>query len=195
MTAAEVRAAVRDRYGQVAEIPERGFNFPVGRDFAEAVGYPVDWLATLPEGAARAFAGVACPVPAAALIPGETVIDLGCGAGLDSLYAASFVRPGGRVIGLDFSPAMVRRARALIEQARAEDVEARLTDGLSLPVPDGLADAVLVNGIFNLNPERESLLDEVFRALRPGGRLIAAEIVLTAPLPEGEGGTLDDWFR
>jgi SAM-dependent methyltransferase len=195
LTAEEVRAAVRERYGQVAETPERGFNFPVGRAFAEAVGYPAAWLDTLPPGAAAAFAGVACPVPHAQLVPGETVIDLGCGAGLDSLYAARFVGASGHVIGLDFSPEMVERARRTLAGAREAPVEVRLTDGVTLPVADGTADAVLVNGIFNLNPDKARLLAEVHRVLRLGGRLVAAEIALTAPLPDGEGHTLDDWFR
>lgn len=195
VSAGEVRAAVRERYSEVAETPDQGFNFPVGRAFAEAVGYPAAWLDTLPPGAADAFAGVACPVPVAALAPGETAIDLGCGAGLDCLYASSFVGQGGRVIGLDFSPPMVERARRNVAHVGAANVEIRRTDGLTLPVDDSSADVLLVNGFFNLNPEPRGLLGEAYRVLRPGGRLVAAEIVLTAPLPEGEGGTLDDWFR
>ena len=195
LTADEVREAVRRRYGEVAEAPDGSFNFPVGRAFAEAVGYPAALLDALPPDTATAFAGVACPVPCAELVSGETVLDLGCGAGLDSLYAARMVGRAGRVIGIDFSPAMVARAGRAVVAAGADNVEVRLTDGLSLPVADGTADAVIVNGIFNLNPEKERLPAEVFRVLRPGGRLVAAEIVRTAPLPEGEGRALDDWFR
>jgi arsenite methyltransferase len=195
MTADQVRAAVRDRYSQVGDAPERGFNFPVGRAFAEAVGYPAEVLAFLPAGAADAFAGVACPIPHAELAPGETVIDLGCGGGLDSLYARRLVGPAGRVVGLDFAPAMVARARTSVAAATVPNVEIHLVDGITLPPADGSADVVLVNGIFNLNPDKVALLAEVFRVLRPGGRLLAAEIVLTAPLPPEEGHTLDDWFR
>ena len=195
MNAGQVREAVRERYSEVATAPDRGFNFPVGRAFAEAVGYPPDLLDSLPPGAADAFAGVACPVPHAAILPGETVIDLGCGAGLDSLHAARETGAHGRVIGLDFSAPMIERARQAIASAGVSNVELRLTDGTSLPIDDASADAVLVNGIFNLNPDKQVLLREALRVLRPGGRLVAAEIALTAPLPEDEGHTLDDWFR
>jgi SAM-dependent methyltransferase len=195
MAADEVRAAVRDRYDQVAINPEQGFNFPVGRRFAEAVGYPAELLESLPPDAAAAFAGVACPVPHAGLAPGERVVDLGCGAGLDSLYAARLVGPAGSVVGLDFAPTMIERARWVVAASGTPNVEVKLTDGNTLPLPDAAADAVVVNGIFNLNPDKRMLLAEVFRVLRPGGRLVAAEIALTAPLPPDEGHTLDDWFR
>ena len=195
MTVDEIREAVRRRYGAVGASPHAGFTFPVGRAFAEAVGYPADLLNALPADAAAAFAGVAYPTPHAGLRPGETVVDLGCGAGLDSLCAARLVGPSGCVIGIDFAPAMVTRARRAIAAADAPNVEVRISDGVSLPVENGGADVVIVNGIFNLNPEKNLLPAEVYRALRPGGRLVAAEIVLTAPLPEGEGRTLDDWFR
>jgi len=194
MMAGGVLAAVRERYSAVAEQPAAGHGFPVGRAFAEAVGYPPSLLDTLPD-AATAFAGVACPVPHAGLISGESVVDLGCGSGLDSLFAARFVGPIGHVLGVDFVPAMIARAQRVIAEAGAENVEARLADAGALPVESKSIDAVIVNGIFNLNPDKRALLSEVFRVLRPGGRLVAAEIALRAPLPEGEGRTLDDWFR
>lgn len=195
MNADAVRAAVRDRYSQVARTPEQGFTFPVGRVFAEAVGYPIALLESLPPDAADAFAGVACPVPHAQIVSGETVIDLGCGAGLDSLYAARFVGPDGSVTGLDVAPAMVARAQRVIAAAEAPAVTVQLTDGQTLPVGDNTADVALVNGLFNLNPDKHVLLAEILRILKPGGRLVAAEIGLTAPLPPEEGHTLDDWFR
>jgi arsenite methyltransferase len=195
MTAEQVRAAVRERYGRVAQAPSEDFIFPVGRAFAEAVGYPVDLLDTLPADAAAAFAGVACPVPHAAPAPGETVVDLGCGAGLDSLYAARSVGPSGRVIALDFAPEMAARARRSVAAAGMPSVAVCLTDSAALPLATNSVDAVVVNGIFNLNPDKRALLAEAFRVLRPGGRLVAAEIALTAPLPPSEGHALDDWFR
>jgi arsenite methyltransferase len=196
LTADEVRAAVRDRYSAVAAGPAGEHGFPVGRPFAEAVGYPAILLATVPADAADGFAGVACPVPHAELEPGETVLDLGCGAGLDSLYAAQQVGPTGCVIGIDFAPAMVARARAsAVAAGLAAVIDSREAEGTALPLVAASVDAVVVNGIFNLNPAKDAVLAEVARVLKPGGRLVAAEIVLTAPLPPGEGDTLDDWFR
>ncbi|HZQ35682.1 MAG TPA: methyltransferase domain-containing protein [Dehalococcoidia bacterium] len=195
LSAAEVEAAVRDRYSQVGVDPSQPAGFPVGRAFAEAVGYPAALLDALPAEAAEAFAGVACPVPHAALRPGETVVDLGCGAGLDSLYAGRSVGPTGCVVGIDFAPAMIARAERSFAAAGMAWVEARLGDGRRLPLANDTADVVLVNGIFNLNPDKAALLREAWRVLRPGGRLVAAEITLTAPLPPAEGHSLDDWFR
>lgn len=195
LSAADVEAAVRARYGEVGADPSQAFSFPVGRGFAAAVGYPAALLDALPPDAAAAFAGVACPVPHAALASGETVVDLGCGAGLDSLYAGRCVGPTGQVIGLDVAPEMIDRARHTLAAAGMPWVEAHLSDGHCLPLSSDSADVVLVNGIFNLNPDKQALLAEVVRVLRPGGRLVAAEIVLTAPLPPDEGHTLDEWFR
>jgi arsenite methyltransferase len=195
LTADAVRAAVRDRYSEVGADPSQSFTFPVGRQFAEAVGYPVDLLECLPPGATGAFAGVACPVPHAALTTGETVLDLGCGGGLDSLYAGTRVGPSGHVVGIDFAPAMIARAQQSLVDAGMPWVEARLSDGSCLPLSDSSVDAALVNGIFNLNPDKQALLAEVHRVLKPGGRLVGAEIILTAPLPPEAGHSLDDWFR
>lgn len=188
--------AVRERYSAVATAPTGEYGFPVGRAFAAAIGFPATLLATVPPDAADAFAGVACPVPHAALQRGETVLDLGCGAGLDSLYAAQQVGPTGHVIGIDFAPAMVARARASAAAAGlAAVIDSRVGDGAALPLANASVDAVVVNGIFNLNPAKDALLSEVVRVLKPDGQLVAAEIVLTAPLPPGEGDSLEDWFR
>jgi len=195
LTADEVRIAVRDRYSQVGANPTQEFGFPVGRSFAKAVGYSVELLTRLPPAAAEAFAGVACPVSQAELRAGETVVDLGCGSGLDSLYAGDVVGPGGQVVGVDLAPAMIARAQRTLASAGMPWVEARLSDGRFLPLDGASIDAVIVNGILNLNPDKQALLSEVYRVLKPGGRLVAAEIVLTAPLPPEEGHTLDDWFR
>lgn len=191
---AALRRAVRERYSRVADEPETPLGFPVGRAFAEAVGYPPELLDRAPAAAAR-FTGVGTPIEAAGLRPGETVLELGCGAGLDTLWAAEQVCPGGRVIALDMALPMVQAMRANAARTGAAGVCSLVACAEALPLPNAAVDVVLVNGIFNLAPDKSAVLREVRRVLRPGGRLAACEVALTRPLAEGEVGTLDDWFR
>ena len=191
----QIRAAVVERYGQVATAPEGEFNFPVGRDFAAAIGYPLDVLDRLPTPATRSFAGVTYYHGRTALRPGETVLDLGCGAGLDALLAAEAVGPDGRVLAVDYAPEMVALAQANAAAAGATNLRVAQAPVEALPFPDAVADAAQANGVFNLSPEKARAVREVFRVLRPGGRLVAAEIVLNRALADGERTTLQDWFR
>jgi ubiquinone/menaquinone biosynthesis C-methylase UbiE len=143
----------------------------------------------MPEPAVAAFAGVAAVSVAADLTPGERVLDLGCGAGLDSLVAAGRVGPDGWVVGVDFSADMLARAAA----AGAERVFWCRASAEDLPLANGSIDVALVNGIFNLNPGRSRIMAELARVVRPGGRVHAAELVLRGPLPEAER-TAANWF-
>jgi arsenite methyltransferase len=141
------------------------------------------------------FAGVGNPFRSGALPAGAVVLDIGSGAGFDAQQAARQVGPAGRVIGIDMTPAMLSKARAGCEAAGLSNVEFREGRAERLPLPDGSVDVVISNGVINLCPDKDAVYREVFRVLRPGGRLVAAEIALTAPLPPEEGHTLDDWFR
>jgi SAM-dependent methyltransferase len=195
LSPADIRHAVAERYGQVAAQPDVSFNFPVGRAFAEAIGYPAALLATLPAAAVDAFAGVTYAHDRAALQPGETVLDLGCGAGLDALIAARAVGPAGCVLGVDYSAPMVALAR---DNARVADVTNLRVEQAAieeLPYVAESVDVVQANGVFNLSPEKERAVAEAWRVLRPGGRAIVAEITLAQALDAGERATLDDWFR
>jgi SAM-dependent methyltransferase len=189
-----LRRAVRDRYGRVVTEPDTPLGFPVGRAFAEAVGYPPALLDRLP-GAAASFTGVGTPVSAARLQPGETILDLGCGAGLDTAWAASEVQPGGTVIALDMAQPMVEAMRRNTRQAGLVGILPVVALADALPLPNDSVDVVLVNGIFNLSPDKAAVLREIRRVLRPSGRLVACEVALTRPLAPGEASTLDDWFR
>lgn len=195
MSAQEVRKAVGQHYGRVASAPGERAPFPFGRDFAEAVGYPPDLLDTLPATASASFAGVAHLWQCLELQPGQTVIDLGCGAGLDTLIAARQVGPEGQVTGVDFSAEMATLARTNVTAAGVSNVTVSESPVESIPLESGSLDAALANGIFNLSPEKERVVAEIARLLRPGGHLNAAEIVLTEDIPYGERATLDDWFR
>ncbi len=190
----ELRSRVRDAYSAAAARPWAGHPFPVGRCFAESVGYPGDLLDRMPPACVDAFAGVSNVPLFADLRPGTTVVDLGCGAGLDSLVAAERIGPGGRVLGLDFSETMLSRARLARSQSGCENVVFCRADAERLPLEDKSIDAALINGIFNLNPARAEIFPELARVVRPGGAVYVAEIILREPLPPETRSSEADWF-
>ena len=192
--ARELLDKVREAYSNAADSPGESHPFPIGYDFALSVGYPEDLLQSLPQNSVERFTGVS-NVPVFAEIPaGSTILDLGCGSGTDSLIAAAKTGPGGRVYGVDFSPSMVSHARARASEAGAANVEFRESEGQHIPFADGTFDVAMVNGIFNLNPDRAGLFQELARVIRPGGVLYGAEIVLREPMEEAERTGLSNWF-
>ncbi len=192
--AEQLRQGVHRAYSAVAEHPQTEHPFPVGRQFAASLGYPPEWLANLPAFAVEAFAGVSNVAIFADIPQGATVLDLGCGAGLDSLIAARRVGPAGRVIGVDFSESMLARARQAAIEAGFDNTEFRYADAEALFVEDNSIDVALVNGIFNLNPAREAIFRELARVVRPGGAVYGAEIILREPLPPEEQASETNWF-
>lgn len=190
-----LRSAVHDRYSAVASEPGGDYSFRVGRDFAEALGYPSDLLDTVPATALDAFTGVAAPIFRAELQQGETVVDLGCGAGLDLILCARAVGPTGRAIGIDMAEPMVERATTSLAALGLDWAEARVSHAEALPIPDATIDCVLANGILNLSPDKSAVLSEVVRILRPSGRFVLAETTLRQELPPNSVNGLEDWFR
>ena len=190
----KLREGVRDAYSAAARTPQEEHAFPVGRAFAESLGYPRDLLDAMPAACVEAFAGVSNVAVFAAIPPGAIVLDLGCGAGLDSLIAARRVGPNGKVVGVDFSEAMLDRARRAAAEAGVTNVEFRRADAEALPLPDRSVDVAIVNGIFNLNPARGAIFGELARVLRPDGEVFVAELILIEPLPEDERASLTNWF-
>ena len=194
-TAAALEEAVRGRYSEVSREPAGKYGFRVGRAYAEALGYPARLLDLLPAGLCEAFTGVATPSLHAEVRPGDTVVDLGCGGGLDLALLAWMVGPRGRAIGIDSSPGMAELARKNLSGLQLRQAEVREAPAHQTGLPDACADWVVANGILNLSPAKEPILEEVRRILRPGGRFLLAETTLGESLPEGKVGTLDDWFR
>lgn len=190
----KLRREIQSIYARVASDPSGEFHFHRGADYAaEFLGYDRAALAQLPQESTASFAGVANPHLIDPIREGETVVDVGCGAGMDLLLAAKSVGAGGRAIGIDMTEAMADKTRACARAARLENVEVRLGDAMSLPVADESVDAVISNGVLNLTPDKSVAFGEVFRVLKPGGRFLYADIVVGNELSESIRGDIDLW--
>jgi SAM-dependent methyltransferase len=188
-----LRTAIQEEYAEVAACPMKGFHFHTGRFLADRLGYPADRVDSLPDPVVESFAGVGNPFSWGDLRPGETVVDLGCGAGFDTVLAAQMVGPEGRVIGVDMTPAMLNKARHNAEILGLSNVDLREGFLEELPVADATADVVISNGVINLCPDKATVLAEAFRVLKPGGRLQIADIIVAKAVPEGAKQDIALW--
>ena len=170
--------AVQGMYSDVAAQPGKSFHFPTGRDACLFVGYPQNVLEAIPAGAIESFAGVGYPFAAGVIGPGDVVLDVGSGAGTDALIAHGLVGGAGKVYGLDMTAAMLRKLEWNVSASGAHNVEPLEGNAEQIPLPDHSVDAVTSNGVINLVPDKPSAVGEIFRVLRPGGRLQIADIVL-----------------
>jgi SAM-dependent methyltransferase len=189
----ELSNRVREAYSAAVRRPHDQHAFPVGRTFAEDLGYPKELLETLPGTASEAFAGVSNVSLFADIAAGAKVLDLGCGAGLDSLIAARRAGAAGQVVGIDFSGPMLARAHCAAREVRTSNVLFSRASAGNLPLPDDSIDVGLVNGIFNLNAARTAIFRELARVLRPGGVVYAAELILLESLPDAQLNAAN-WF-
>jgi SAM-dependent methyltransferase len=189
----ELRKEVREKYREVAEDPTAAYHFHTGRLHALRLGYPLTPLDRLPERACEAFAGVGNPFYWGGPRPGERVVDLGSGAGMDSFLAGLWVGPEGRVIGVDMTPEMIARSRELGEKLGLENVEFREGFIEKLPIEDAWADLVISNGVINLCPDKLGVYREIHRILKPGGRMTVADICVEKPVPESALKDIDLW--
>jgi SAM-dependent methyltransferase len=189
----ELRAAIQEEYAVVALNPTQGFHFHTGRPLAHMLGYRKEWLEGIPEAAIASLAGTGNPFSLGTLKPGERVVDIGSGAGLDSLIAAKMVGPTGRVVGVDMTPAMLDKARHAAIEAGLDHVEFRKGYGEALPVLDNWADVVISNGVLNLMPDKSTALQEMARILKPTGRLQIGDILVQKPVPESAKRKIDLW--
>jgi SAM-dependent methyltransferase len=190
-----LRAEVRSTYDRVAHEPDGNFHFHRGPAYAaELLGYDLAQLDTLPPAATASFAGVGNPLRIDAIRPGDRVVDVGCGAGMDLLLAARAVGATGRVIGVDMTDAMRERATASAKDAGlGARVEVRAGDAESLPVENASVDVVISNGVLNLTTDKNKAFSEIARVLVPGGRLLLADIVVEDELSEEIRGDVDLW--
>jgi arsenite methyltransferase len=173
--------------------PEKDFGWGKGKENARALGYNHDWLERLPDAVWESSSAVGNPFACGPIHPGETVIDLGCGAGADVSIAALLVGPRGSIIGVDVTPAMVQKARANTVRARLANVRIYETDMTKLPMPDSCADVVISNGAINLVPDKAYVLREAFRVLKLGGRFQIADMIRDESTPQCEKVTGGSW--
>jgi SAM-dependent methyltransferase len=186
-----LRAAVQEEYEVVACEPQRGFHFHTGRPLAALLGYESEWLEGIDEGSIESFAGTGNPFSMGELGAGERVVDVGCGAGIDSLIAAKMVGPAGALVGVDMTVAMLEKARTAADGV--DNVEFRQGFGEEIPVPDGWADVVISNGVLNLMPDKGRALAEIARILKPEGRLQLGDILVDRPVPENAKEKIELW--
>jgi ubiquinone/menaquinone biosynthesis C-methylase UbiE len=188
-----LRQAIRQEYAAVANSPSQGFHFHTGRPLAKLLGYADAWIDALPESTVASLAGTGNPFSLGDLLPGERVVDGGAGAGFDSLIAARLVGPTGAVIGVDMTPEMLQKARAAATAMGYQHVE--FCDGYAetLPVLDSWADVVLSNGVVNLCPDKLAVFREMYRVLKPGGRLQIGDILVQQAIPPAAREHVDLW--
>ena len=188
-----LKSEIKKTYARVSEQPDEDFIFPTGRAWAKDLGYPRELLARVPEMAAQSFAGVANPFSLGRLKPGELVLDVGSGAGTDSLVAAQMVAPEGRVTGLDMTPEMLAKARAAAVEMGATNVEFVEGEAERLPFENESFDVVISNGVIDLVPDKDAVFAELHRVLRPGGRIQIADVTIQNPVSEEGRRNIDLW--
>ena len=188
-----LRTQVRDKYRDVANDPHGTHHFHTGRPLATRLGYDQAVVDSLPDRAVESFAGVGNPFSLRRLETGERVVDVGSGAGFDSLIAATQVGPNGRVIGIDMTPEMLTKSRATAGQLDFDHVEFREGLAETMPVEDGWADVVISNGVINLCADKQAVFAEIRRVLRPDGLLQFADIANGRPVPIEAMRDVDLW--
>jgi arsenite methyltransferase len=187
-----LKSEIQKTYSAVSQEPDRDFIFPTGRGWAEDLEYPPE-LGRVPDTAVESFAGVANPFSLGRLAAGERVLDLGCGAGTDSLVAAQMVGSSGSVVGIDMTPAMLakaRRAAAELGVTNADFVEGEVE---SLPFRDDSFDVVISNGVIDLVPDKDAVYSEIYRVLAPGGRIQIADVTIQNPVSAEGRRNIDLW--
>jgi arsenite methyltransferase len=188
-----LRDEIQKTYTDVSQHQEQEFIFPTGRAWAEDLGYPAGLLKAVPEATVESFAGVANHFTLGDIKEGETVLDLGCGAGTDLLIAAQMAGLSGRAIGIDITPSMVERAKLSAAEMGLDNVE--VNEGLieQLPLPDESVDVVISNGVIDLVPDKDAVFSEIKRVLKPGGRLQVADVVIHQEVSEEAKRDIDLW--
>jgi arsenite methyltransferase len=190
-----IREGINEKYMRFAISPEGNFNYPTGRAGLEGQKYDPEVLRELPKDVLASYCGVGNPFSLGAINRDEAVLDIGCGAGVDTLVAAIMVGSEGRVTGIDLIPEMLKRARTNLEKTSFKDVTFQEGSGEQVPFPDGTFDVVISNGVFNLIPDKAKALREVFRVLKTSGRFLLADQILMGDMPADTESMVENWAR
>lgn len=188
-----LRCEIKREYAEVATDPAKGFHFHTGRPLAALLGYTDELLEGIPEDAIARLAGTGNPFALGPLHPGETVVELGCGAGMDTLIASRMVGPAGHVVSIDMTAEMLDHARAAAAAAGSTNIEFHLGYMEEVPLPDASADVIISNGVINLAPDKGRVFREMHRVLKPGGRLQIGDIIVQKAVPESAKRNIDLW--
>ncbi len=189
----ELRLRISEKYRDVAVNPEFGFHFHTGAPLAKMLGYPDEVVAALPPGTVDSFAGTGNPFLFGDLLPGEVVVDIGCGAGFDTLTAARQVGPQGHVFSVDMTQEMRAKTLAGAHEMGLANVEVLEGYAETLPVGDGIADVVISNGVINLCPDKQAVFREMYRVLKPGGRIQVGDILVHLEVPQEAKDDIELW--
>lgn len=189
----EIRSSVKSKYREVAKRPEGHFPYPIGMESALNLGYDPSWLEEIPDEVIAWFVGVGNPFRVRTPKPGERVLDAGCGCGLDAFVSALLVGPAGRVSGVDLTAEMLMLPRAVSLKFSIQNVEFLETSIEDLPYEDGIFDLAISNGVLNLVPNKKVAFSELARILKPGGTLVAADLLVMEKIPPEVLTSKDAW--
>ena len=189
----KIQDAVREKYAQVSGSAAGKFNYPTGRDGAISQGYDLSIIESMSAELIESFCGVGNPFTLGPINPGETILDVGCGAGFDLIVASRMVGHDGKACGIDLTPEMAAKARNNLKKFGARNYDVQVAGAESISYPEGTFDVVLSNGVLNLSPLKEKSFREIYRVLRPSGRLQFADIVLKEDCDGAICSTLDAW--
>ena len=191
----KIEAGIRKKYLKVAKNPEGQFKYPTGKKGLKALHYDKTLIDKLPDAVAATYCGVGNPFSLGKINTGEQVLDIGCGAGVDTILASMMTGPTGNVVGVDIVPEMLQKAEKNLMMTDLKNVSFKKTSGEKLPYPVDTFDAVISNGVINLIPDKEAALTEIIRVLKPGGRLMMADQVDSGNVQKDIKARLANWFQ
>lgn len=191
----KIEAGIRNKYIKVANNPEGLFEYPTGRSGIEAQKYDPELVSALPQAVTSSYCGVGNPFSLGPINNGDVVLDIGCGTGVDTIFAAMMVGSTGKVVGIDIVPEMLQRAKSNLDMTDLKNVTFKKVSIENLPFSDAEFDVVISNGVINLIPDKAALLEEVMRVLKPGGRLMLADQVAISSVPKDIKARLANWFQ